>query len=73
MNCPILKGWRTVFVNAFLAIAATLLLLTDQLMGFNWIPFVGAKWTPVAVIAVNMINIYMRYITTTAVGEKSDK
>jgi hypothetical protein len=64
------KGFRTLLINGGLALAAGLLVVSDQFSGLNWLPFVGAKWAPIAVIAVNCLNIWLRYITTTPVGKK---
>jgi len=64
-----LKGFRTILVNGLMAAAGIALMVTEQLTGFNWASFVDAKWAPLIVIGVNLINAGLRYITTTPVGE----
>lgn len=60
-----MKGFRTLAVNAGLAAAGAGL---TYLAGVNWVEYVSPT---IAVVAMAMVNMALRLITTTAVG-KSD-
>lgn len=64
------KGFRTILVNGFIAVAGAALIVAEQFTGFNWSVFVDPKWVAVAVIAMNCVNIFLRSITTTPLGQK---
>lgn len=61
-----LKGWRTILVNA-LVIAAGVAAYLDA-AGIKDILPPGYAWVPVA---IGVANIVLRIVTTTAVGQKS--
>jgi hypothetical protein len=58
-----LKGFRTIIVNALLAGSVPVL---DSLASVNWVELLGPTG---AMVAVAAINIVMRMITTTPVGQ----
>ena len=58
------KGWRTIAINV--AIAGGTAALT-YLAGVNWVDMVGPTWS---VIIITGINLGMRFVTDTKVGEK---
>jgi hypothetical protein len=64
------KGWRTVAVNAAAALPMILLELANFAVGVNWAELFPAEWMPRVLIAVNVLNMVLRYVTTTRVGEK---
>jgi hypothetical protein len=65
-----LKGWRTVIANAFMGAVPLVLLLLAYLQTLD----VSSVFSPVGVlvytVAVNVVNIALRYITTTPVGSQ---
>jgi hypothetical protein len=63
-----LKGWRTVAINAFLAIAALIAEILAALAGFDWSTIVSPMWLPWVLIGVTVLNIVLRWLTTTPVG-----
>lgn len=65
MNLSFLKGWRTVIANLIIALCGVLAYL--QTAGLE--QFLPAKyaWAPIAIAAV---NIFLRVITNTPVGQK---
>lgn len=68
-----LKGYRTVLFNAFLALVPLALLGLEHL---EQIDLVSLGVTPDRVLfytlAIKAANIFLRSITTTAVGRKED-
>lgn len=60
-----MKGWRTLAINGGLVVVMALL---NWATGINWTDYVPAQWAPI-VIAV--VNIGLRFATTTSVGAKS--
>lgn len=58
-----MKGWRTLAVNAGIAALTAGL---HYISGINLVDYLGPVWTPVAITG---INIVLRFITTTGVGE----
>ena len=60
-----MKGWRTVAINAGIAAATGAL---QYLAGVNWVEHVGEFW---AITIVTAINGYLRYITTTPIGQNA--
>ena len=61
-----LKGWRTWIVN-ILASLAPVLYLTE------WRDVIPTEYWPYYALALAIINIYMRSITTTPVGVSEDR
>ena len=61
-----LKGWRTWIVN-ILASLVPVLYLTE------WRDVIPTEYWPYYALALAIINIYMRSITTTPVGVSEDK
>jgi hypothetical protein len=63
-----LKGWRTVIANAFMGAVPLVLLLLAYLQTLD----VSSVFSPVGVLVytvlVNVVNIALRYVTTTPVG-----
>lgn len=57
------EGWRTIAVSVAIAAGTAAL---SKLAGINWVDIVGPTW---AIGIVSAINIAMRMITTTPVGE----
>lgn len=69
-----LRAWwnysRTVFINAALALVAISAELAQFLVGFDWTTIMSARAAGFVVIAVNVLNIVLRFMTTAPVGEK---
>lgn len=65
-----MKGFRTIIVNSFVAVlplAAELMAFLDV---FDWrsvLPPESAGWF---ILAIGLVNIGLRFITTTPVGQK---
>lgn len=57
-----MKGYRTILVNALTLIAAIGAALADANLPVDW--------TPWLVAGVAVVNVILRFITTTPVGEK---
>ena len=71
-----LKGWRTVIINAAMAVAVVLVEATNFIMAQgveDYIPTQFAHWTPWIILGVTLINIYLRLITTTKVGYRDEE
>jgi len=64
-----LKGFRTVVVNALIGLAAAALVISEQFTGFNWRDWMEPKYAPLAVIALNVLNTWLRSVTTTPMGK----
>ncbi len=68
-----MKGWRTIIYNAISGIAGTgllaVLLMTDwEILGFS---AQTAGWLVLGLkVLDNVVNFYLRTITTTPVGKK---
>ena len=69
------KGWRTVAVNAvtgaLLSASPLVLPIFEQIHAVPWGEVVDARTAVFITLAVNIINIGLRCVTTTAVGEES--
>lgn len=64
-----MKGWRTVGLNILLALLA----VTDYLVSAaGMLPsvFSDPKQATLIVLGVNMVNVVLRFITTTPVGKR---
>jgi hypothetical protein len=57
-----MKGWKTVFFNAILA-------LIGVLEAADWADIVPEGWTGAALIVVGVVGTWLRKITTTPLGE----
>ena len=69
---PQLKGFRTRLFGAFVAVAGGLLPLfselTGYLQGLDWQQYLPANQAPWAMLAIGLIVIVLRYMTTGPVG-----
>ena len=66
----ILKGWRTIVANALLAILP-LLEVAGQLFNMPEIQSViPSNWLPWYMLGVALLNMILRKITTTPMGQK---
>lgn len=71
-----LKGWRTVIINAAMALAIIALEVTNYLLTTDVEQFIPSKWamySPWVIMAVNLLNIYLRFVTTTRVGYRDEE
>lgn len=63
------KGWRTIRFNEISAIPVVLQLLAELVRAFDGIDltvyFPGVQWALVATLIVQVVNRYLREITTT--------
>lgn len=57
-----MKGWRTLAVNLFVAIAGVL-------VAFDWTGSLPSQYAGIALVGVAVLNSILRYITTTPVGQ----
>lgn len=60
-----MKGWRTLLANGLIVLAGIVAYL--DMAGLSGILPSKYAWLPVA---VGVLNIVLRYVTTTAVGKK---
>lgn len=71
---PALKGARTRIFGAFIAVAGGLLPLFADLTGYlqslDWQQYLPANQAPWAILAIGVIVIILRYLTTSPVGQK---
>lgn len=58
-----LKGYRTILLNALIAGSVPAL---QYLASVDWVSTLGPTWSMVAVAAINVV---MRFVTTTPVGQ----
>lgn len=69
-----LKGWRTVILNAIAGLVALLDVLLPAVMQVLSLPEITGVlppgWLPYWALGVAMMNIYLRSITDTPVGQK---
>lgn len=63
------KGWRTVFVNGVLGLLALAGELVSYGLGFDWKTVVPAEYAPWALLALNLLNIVLRKVTTSPMGQ----
>lgn len=63
------KGWRTVLVNAGLALAAAAVELLSYLSVFDWRSVLPETYAPYVILAFGVLNIIMRASTSTRMGE----
>ena len=67
---PLLKGWRTVVMNAIPAIGILATDTISYLAGFCWSSVVSAETAAMLALSFNIANIALRFTTTTPVGVK---
>ena len=65
-----MKGYRTIIVNAALAVIPFLTVLSQVLAMPELQPFIPEKDMPAYMLIGAVINLYLRTITTTPVGKK---
>lgn len=64
-----MKGWRTVVLNALLVLLA----VTDYLVSASGIlpsVFSDPKQAAAIVVGVNVVNVVLRFVTTTPIGKR---
>ena len=68
------KGWRTIAANtlsgALLSASPLVLPILEQIQFVPWGEVVDGRTAVFITLAVNLLNIVLRYATTTPVGEK---
>lgn len=64
------KGWRTVAANAAVGLPMVLAEILNFAIGIDWKEVMPAGYAPLIVIGVNVLNIVLRAVTTTPMGEK---
>lgn len=62
------SGWRTVAVNGAIFLLGIATEIVSYLLGVDWKTLVPPEYAPYAVMAVNVINIALRSVTTTPIG-----
>lgn len=67
---PWFRGWRTVIVNTAIAAFVPMIELMAYLETVDWRQYVPPEYAPWALMAVTVINIFLRAKTTTPVGQK---
>lgn len=63
-----MKGWRTLIVNALLALVPLAAEVLRWLEGFDWSLYLEPRDALWAMLVVGAINIFLRAITATPVG-----
>jgi hypothetical protein len=66
-----LTGWRTVIINGLMAAGVVLGEILQFLVGFDWAAVFSPRQAVLIVLGVNVANIILRSITTTAIGKAS--
>lgn len=61
-----LKGWKTVLINALIAVGSVIALLDGQ----NWALIFPPQQAGWITLGISVLNILLRYRTTTPVGAK---
>lgn len=65
-----LKGWRTLLFNVTAALPLVLPLVAE-ILGMDEVKaIVPADWLPYYSLAVALVNMWLRYLTTTPMGRK---
>ena len=57
-----LKGWRTIIINSAIAVLGVL-------EAAEWVDILPEHWAGLVLIAVGILNNYLRTITNTKVGQ----
>lgn len=65
-----MKGFRTILINAALAIIPALNIASQVFAMPEVQPFIPPQYMPLYALAGAVINLYLRTITTTPVGQK---
>ena len=71
-----LKGYRTVIVNGLMALGVFLLEVTNYLLTTDvgeYVPSQFVHLTPWVLMGVNLLNIWLRLVTTTKVGTRDEE
>lgn len=67
--CRALKGWRTVLSNIALSIPLVLEILSITLVP-EWRGILPPEYLPYYALTVALVNVWLRYLTTTPVGRR---
>ncbi len=65
-----MKGFRTIAFNLIIGVLAVGFEVTTWLTTFDWTTVLSARQAGVAILAVNAANIVLRFVTTSAVGQR---
>lgn len=58
-----MKGWRTIIVNCAVAVVGVL-------ASVSWPDVVGVEYAGIAATAVSIVNMGLRLVTTTPIGQR---
>ncbi|MFO1183656.1 MAG: hypothetical protein U1E56_02565 [Bauldia sp.] len=64
------KGWRTALFNALAGIPVVGAVIADALGGFDWTRVLDGKAASWAGLAVIVLNVALRAMTTTPIGKE---
>ncbi|MCC6889607.1 MAG: hypothetical protein IT536_13820 [Hyphomicrobiales bacterium] len=70
---PAWKGWRTVILNAVCAGAILAVDVVGYLAGFSWDAVLSAKTAATVTLVLNVLNVALRFLTSTPVGAAAQK
>lgn len=59
-----MNGWKTLAFNGAVGIASLGGRVLDQLEVIDWSKILPGGWGPFAVMAIGLINILLRHVTT---------
>jgi hypothetical protein len=65
-----LKGWRTMIWGSVLTATAPLIETLDTLKTVDWSQFLTARNVAMAAAGIGIVTLWLRWLTTGAVGEK---
>jgi ABC-type uncharacterized transport system permease subunit len=65
-----MKGWRTVLWNLGIIGLMVLTELVAFLAGFDWGSILPPQYVPYAILSVATLNIVLRALSTTRLGER---
>lgn len=68
-----LKGWKTVIVGVAVAMSSSLLLMLDLFAAVDLYALFSPRTAVLATLAIGMLQIVLRFATTTRVGESSEE
>ena len=57
------KGWKTIIFNSVIAIFGVL-------EATSWVDVIGEQWGGIVLLAIGLIGVWLRKITTTPVGQQ---
>lgn len=66
-----MKGFRTIIVNSAIAALPIIAEMLAFLDVFDWKSILPAEYAGWLFLAVGLLNIWLRFVTTTPVGEKN--